>query len=144
MKTPSNFEDPHWNPLQNACCGIQEAACDSLSCSVSLRWFLKRVLVLLFKIPGCRLFHRLNWSFQFSLRCRGVGNSDAPSGKSPELVSVFIEASKSLIKKVFLKIKMQKNLQASAHIQKLTWFLRSSKKLFISWHCPFKLLLLYV
>jgi hypothetical protein len=37
MKILTNFEDPHFNPLQIACCGIQGAACDSEKCSVSRR-----------------------------------------------------------------------------------------------------------
>jgi hypothetical protein len=35
MKTLTNCENPSGNPLQIACCSIQEAACDSVDCSVS-------------------------------------------------------------------------------------------------------------
>jgi len=37
MKTLSNCENPFSNPLQIACCGIQEATCDSVNCFVSRR-----------------------------------------------------------------------------------------------------------
>jgi hypothetical protein len=37
MKTLTNCENTSSNPLQIACCGIQEAACDSVNCSVSRR-----------------------------------------------------------------------------------------------------------
>jgi hypothetical protein len=37
MKTLTNFKDPYGNPLQNVCCGIPEATCDSVNCSVSRR-----------------------------------------------------------------------------------------------------------
>jgi hypothetical protein len=37
----AKFEDPYRNHLQNACCGIQEAACDSVNCSVKLEMMLK-------------------------------------------------------------------------------------------------------
>ncbi len=40
-ETPTNFEDPYWNPLKNAWCDIQQAPCDSVNCSVSRRWFWK-------------------------------------------------------------------------------------------------------
>ncbi len=36
-KTLTYCENPFINHLQNACCGIQEAACDSVNCSVSQR-----------------------------------------------------------------------------------------------------------
>jgi len=39
MKTLTYCENPSSNPLQIACCGIQEAACDPVNCSVSRRWF---------------------------------------------------------------------------------------------------------
>jgi hypothetical protein len=39
MKTLTNCENLSSNPLQTACCGIQEAACDSVNCSVSRRLF---------------------------------------------------------------------------------------------------------
>jgi hypothetical protein len=63
MKTVINCENPSSNPLQNACCDIQEAACDSANCSVSRKEFL-RIMALLFKITvgmiGCQLFLALN------------------------------------------------------------------------------------
>jgi hypothetical protein len=37
MKTLTNCENPSSNPLQIACCGIPEADCDSVNCSVSRR-----------------------------------------------------------------------------------------------------------
>jgi hypothetical protein len=37
MQTLTNCENTSNNPLQIACCGIQEAACDSINCSVSRR-----------------------------------------------------------------------------------------------------------
>jgi hypothetical protein len=33
-KTLTNFEDLYYNPHQNSCCGLQEAAYDSVNCSV--------------------------------------------------------------------------------------------------------------
>ncbi len=77
----SNFEDSYWNPLQNACFGIQEAAYDSVNCSVCRRWWWK-----IKKFWSGFGYHfskwqaddwlsaisRLNWGFQFSrfsLRC---------------------------------------------------------------------------
>ncbi len=39
MKTLSNCENPSSNPLQTACCGIQEPTYDSVNCSVSRRGF---------------------------------------------------------------------------------------------------------
>ncbi len=35
METLTNCENPSSNPLQIACCDIQEAACDFVNCSVS-------------------------------------------------------------------------------------------------------------
>ncbi len=111
MKKYTNFEDPYWNPLPNACFGIQEAACDSVNCSISRKWwwkmlkFLKQVSVLgTFQnqtyeyMNGCRLFQRLNWGFQFSLRCRQSLNLMRLRVKFPELVSDFIEAIRNLKK----------------------------------------------
>jgi hypothetical protein len=52
----------NWNPLQNSCCCSQEAACDSVNCSVSQRWWwkiqklLKRVSVFIFKIIAVSFF----------------------------------------------------------------------------------------
>jgi hypothetical protein len=37
MKTLTSCENPSSNPLQIGCCGKQEAACDSVNCSVSQR-----------------------------------------------------------------------------------------------------------
>jgi hypothetical protein len=37
MKTLTNCKNPSSNPLQTACCGIDEPAYDSVSCSVSRR-----------------------------------------------------------------------------------------------------------
>jgi hypothetical protein len=39
IKTLVNCENPYSNPLPIACCGIQEAACDSVNCSVCRRLF---------------------------------------------------------------------------------------------------------
>ncbi len=39
MKTLTTCGNPSSNPLQIACCGIQEATCDYVNCSVSRRWF---------------------------------------------------------------------------------------------------------
>ncbi len=52
---------------------------------------------------------------------------------------IFKEASRNL-KSTFPDIEdAQKWKKPSVPIQKvLNWFLRPSKKLFISWHCPFK------
>jgi hypothetical protein len=50
MKTLPNCENPSSNPLQIACGGIQEAACDFVNCFVSPEMILKRAMVLLFKL----------------------------------------------------------------------------------------------
>jgi hypothetical protein len=44
LKTLIKFENPSSNPLQIACCGIQEAACDSFNCSVIgvLRYYFSK------------------------------------------------------------------------------------------------------
>ncbi len=70
MKTLSNCENPSSNPLQTACCGIQEPAYDSENCSVSQRWFWKLVTVLLFitesraTLPPFNPIEEHKWFFQ--------------------------------------------------------------------------------
>ncbi len=79
MKTLTNFEDPYWNPLQIACCGIQEAAWYFVNCSISRRWcwkIKKKIWRVGYsftfrnhrRILGNRLFQRMNWGPPFSLR----------------------------------------------------------------------------
>jgi hypothetical protein len=65
MKTLTNCENPSRNPLQNACCGIQEAACNSVNYSVSRRWFWFWSMLVhyyfskLQTVIGCRHYQRL-------------------------------------------------------------------------------------
>ncbi len=113
MKTPTNFEDTYWNLLQIACFGIQEAACDSVNCSVSRGWwwrsqkFLKRVSESLFKSQEgdwLSAFSKAELRFpilfevlpelEIAASCKIYRISTVP-------VSVFIEASKNL-KSIFL------------------------------------------
>ncbi len=72
-KTLTNFEYLSRNPLQIACCGIQEATYDFVNCSVSRRWFLSVLrTVFLFKINmwmiDYRLFQRLNGALRPSTK----------------------------------------------------------------------------
>jgi hypothetical protein len=71
----------------------------------------------------------------------GGGDSDAASGKI-SIISKCFHRSKQELKKYFSRLwKWKKIYKTSAPIQKvLIWFL---KKLFISWHCPFKVLCCY-
>jgi hypothetical protein len=48
MKPLTNLKNPFSNPLQTACCGIQEPAYYSVNCSGKPAMILKRVSVLLF------------------------------------------------------------------------------------------------
>ncbi len=110
MKTLTYFEDPNQNPLQKACCCIQEAACDSVNCSVSWRWwwkilnFLKRVSVLLFRITGRWLavsFFKGGIEVSNSLwGAARVGNYDAASCKISRISKCF-HRSKQELKKYF-------------------------------------------
>jgi hypothetical protein len=69
----------------------------------------------------------------------GGGDSDAVSGKISELVRVFLEASRTL-KSIFLNNKDAKKFKNHPPLFRMYRFdfLDLSKKLFISWHCPFK------
>ncbi len=117
MKTLTNCENRSINPLQIACCGIQEAACDSVNCSVSLRWFWSVLLYFFSKYQAdywlqtidCWLFQRMNWVAASLVRGRELCLMRLPV-KSPELVSVFIAASKTL-KSIFLNSKDAKKLK---------------------------------
>ncbi len=56
MKSLINCENPSSNPLQGACFGFTEAACDDKNCSESRLWFWK-----LFQKPAMNL-HLRNWT----------------------------------------------------------------------------------
>ncbi len=141
MKTLTNFEDPYWNPLQNACCGIQEAACDSVNCSLSRRWWWKiqKNLKLVSSKPQADdwllAFQRLNCSLWGAAELENLMRLPV---KSP----LFIEASRNL-ESIFLNKKDAKNIKNHQRMYRkywVIWFWRPSKKCFISWKCPFELM----
>ncbi len=93
MKALTICENPSSNPLQTACCGIQEAARDSVNCSGSQEMILNHVTVLLFIISVRLLKVRFfkGWiedqnSFESGWMVWGGGDSAATSGKTPELL----------------------------------------------------------
>jgi hypothetical protein len=105
LKTRTNFEDPYWNPLQNACCCIQEAAWDSVSDGEKFKKKFEAGFGVTFQIHRqmicCRLFQKLNWGLQFFFEMPPeLEILMRLPVKSPELVSVFIEASRNF-EKVF-------------------------------------------
>ncbi len=104
-----------WSPLQNACCHIQEAGCNSLNCFVSrrLRWILKRVTRYYFLKSQADdwLSAFSNAELRFPVPFEGPPVLEILMRipvKSLELISVFIEASRNL-KVLFFTIKMQNN-----------------------------------
>ncbi len=125
MKTHTNFEDPYWNPLRNACCSIQEAAYDSVNCSISriLRW---KIQVLLFKITDIWLavgFFKGWIEVSNSLWGAARVESDAASCKI-SWISMCFHRSKQELKKYFSsQLRCKENS---------------------SWHCPFKNILIRV
>ncbi len=156
MRTLTNCENPSSNPLQNASCCIQEAACDSVNYSVS-RWWLWSMLWYYFSKSQTVIGW---WHFQMlivvpsslwdaiSIVVKTIeritmtyitGNSDAASSKIYRISTCF-HRSKQEFKKYFSwQLRSKQIWKPSAHIQKvLMWILRPSKKLFISWHCPVK------
>ncbi len=144
MKTLTNCEKPSSNPLQTVCCGIQEPA----YCSISQRWFWS-VLRYYFSqqvddwlLAFSKAELRFTISFELlpvSWGGGGAGNLMRLLVKYPELISFFIKASR-YFKSTFWDIedaKKFKNHRRLYTYQVLIWFLRHSKKLFISWPCPF-------
>ncbi len=145
MKTVNNCENPSTNPLHTACCGIQELAYDSVNCSVSWRWFwnvfryyfLYQVDDRLLAFSKAEL--KLTIPFELPPVSLGVGGGGIlmrlPSG------SKCFHRSKQKFKKYFLRHwSCIKNLKTISAYTESTGFLRSSKKLFILWHNPFKAL----
>ncbi len=100
MKTLTNYENLFSNRLQIACCGIQEAACVSVNCSVSRRWFWSVQRYYRRTIDSD--FSKDELGSQFPLSCcqsclgGGGGILRQLPVKSPELVSVFIDACRTL------------------------------------------------
>jgi hypothetical protein len=128
----TNFEDPYWKPLQNAWCGIQEATCDSVNCSV-IRWWwwniqqiLKRFSVLLFKITG-------RWLADVFFK-GWIEVSNSLWGATRVLIfriSKCFHRSKQELKKIFfLTIKMQIKLKTiSACTQSTDLIFKTFKKI---------------
>jgi hypothetical protein len=117
MKTLTNCENPSSNCLQIACCGIQEAACDSVNCFfkpemiLNIRYYFSKYQAdnKLSAFPKDELRLTILFELPPVLFGAGGGDSDAASGKISRIIKCF-HRSKQDLKKYFSEQKRRKKI----------------------------------